>query len=43
MNYDIITIQDCLDAYEMRGWGVIIEDGQVTGFESQGGDRVGQN
>ena len=33
MNFDIITIQDCIEAFERRGWGVILEDGHVTGFE----------
>lgn len=33
MNYDIVTIQDCLEAYNRRGWGVILEHGHVTGFE----------
>ena len=39
MNLEIITIEDCLEAYELRGWGVILEDGQVTGFE-KGGEWV---
>lgn len=33
MNYEIITIQDCIEAHEKRGWGVILENGQVIGFE----------
>jgi hypothetical protein len=33
LNYDIVTILDCIEAYEKRGWGVILEDGHVTGFE----------
>lgn len=35
MNYEIVTIQDCIEAYELRGWGVILENGQVVGFESE--------
>lgn len=35
MNHEIITIQDCLDAYELRGWCVILENGQVAGFEGR--------
>ncbi len=42
MNPDIVTIQDCLEAYEMRGYGVIIEYGQITGFE-KGGVKVESN
>lgn len=33
MNNEAITIEDCLEAYELRNWGVILENGQVTGFE----------
>lgn len=33
MNYDVITIEGCLKAFELRGWRVILENGQVTGFE----------
>lgn len=36
MNLEIITIEDCLDAYEKRDWRVIIENGQVVGFEKGG-------
>jgi hypothetical protein len=32
MNYEIVTIQDCLDMYEKKGQAAIIENGQVTGF-----------
>ncbi len=38
MNPEIITIMDCLEAYELRGWGVILENGQVTGFEGRDAD-----
>lgn len=35
MNYDIVTIQDCEEAYKRRGWGVVLEAGHVTGFENE--------
>lgn len=35
MCYEVITIQDCIEAYEIRGWGVILEDGNVVGFEGK--------
>lgn len=35
MNYDAVTIQDCIEAYEIRGWVVFLENGQVTGFEGR--------
>lgn len=33
MNLEVVTIADCLEAYTRRGWRVIIENGQVVGFE----------
>lgn len=32
MSLENITIQDCLDNYEMKGKVTIIENGQVVGF-----------
>ena len=32
MNNDIITIEDCLEMYELRGMSVVIEHGQVIEF-----------
>lgn len=39
MNTEIITIEDCMIAYSLRGWEVILDNGQVIGFE-KGGRRV---
>lgn len=33
MNYETITIQDCIDNYEKRNKATVINDGQVVGFE----------
>lgn len=33
MNYEAITIEDCLDNYEKRGKSAVINAGQVVGFE----------
>lgn len=33
MNYEAVTIQDCLDNYEKRNKSVVINAGQVVGFE----------
>lgn len=33
MNMEAITLQDCIDNYEMKGQAVVINDGQVLGFE----------
>lgn len=35
INYDNITIQDCLDMYGLKGNITIINDGKVVGFESE--------
>jgi len=35
MNYEQITIEDCLNLYIMKGTRVILENGQVTGFEEK--------
>lgn len=34
MNYEAITIEDCIENYEMRGKSAIINDGQVVEFET---------
>lgn len=33
MNMEAITLQDCIENYEMKGQAAIINDGQVLGFE----------
>lgn len=33
MSKENITIQDCLDMYEKKRQAVILENGQVVGFE----------
>lgn len=33
MNMETITLQDCIENYEMKGKEAIINDGQVLGFE----------
>lgn len=32
MNYENITIQDCIENFTMEGKTVVINDGQVLGF-----------
>ncbi len=36
MNLKRITIQDCLDMYEKRGWSTVLEDGGVSRFVKEG-------
>ena len=33
INYNVITIEDCLDNYEKKNKTTIINDGKITGFE----------
>lgn len=33
MNYEAVTIQDCIVNYEKRSKSAIINDGQVVGLE----------
>lgn len=35
MNLEEVTIQDCLDMYNMKNNITIINDGKVVGFESE--------
>lgn len=35
MNYSVVTIADCIDMYEKKDMAVIINDGQVVGFETK--------
>ena len=36
MNYDIITIDDCLEMLDRKGCVTVIENGRVIGFEKEG-------
>lgn len=33
MNMEAITVQDCIDNYKKKNQVVVINDGQVLGFE----------
>ena len=35
MNFEVITIEDCIDNYEKRNKSVVISNGQVVGFETE--------
>ena len=35
MNMETITLQDCIENYEMKGQASVINDGQVLGFEQE--------
>lgn len=37
MNYETITLLDCIENYLMKGQAAIINDGQVVGFVDERG------
>ena len=43
MNYEIVTLEDCLIAYSLLGQLSIIKNGQVIGFEDSKGNRLNGN
>lgn len=32
MNLDVVTLQDCIENFEMKGYQTVINDGKVLGF-----------
>lgn len=34
MNLDAVTVQDCIDMYDLKGYATVINDGRVSGFRS---------
>lgn len=34
MNYEAVTVQDCINNYEKRNKSTVINDGQVVGFDT---------
>ena len=32
MNMELVTIEDCLDMFEKRGYATVANDGKVIGF-----------
>ena len=36
MNNEIITLEDCLITYSLRGYEAVISDGQISHFEKDG-------
>lgn len=35
MNYNMLTVEDCIEKQEKEGLTVVIEDGAVTGFVAE--------
>jgi len=36
MNLEAVTIQDCLDMYEKKGYATVIDDGRISFFTKEG-------
>lgn len=39
MNLDAVTLQDCIEYFEMKGYQTVINDGKVVGFKKEGADN----
>ena len=35
MNLDVVTIQDCIDMYDLKEYSTTINDGKVIGFKAE--------
>ena len=35
MNLEVVTIQDCIDMCDLKGYATIINDGKVSGFKPE--------
>lgn len=35
MNLDVVTVQDCIDMYNLKDHSTIINDGKVVGFKGK--------
>ncbi len=35
MDLDAVTVQDCIDMYDLKGYETVINDGRVSGFRSE--------
>lgn len=39
MDFDMVTVQDCIDMYEKRGKVAEINDGHITNFLQEGNKK----
>ena len=42
MNYETVTVQECLDMYHIRGKRPILHNGKVLGFRKEKADKPGK-
>ena len=35
MNLDVVTIQDCIDMYDLKEYSTPLNDGKVIGFKAE--------
>ncbi len=40
INMDAVTLQDCIDMYELKGAGVVLDNGKATGFQYERGTKA---
>ena len=38
-NYEVITLEDCLRLFKLKGIRTVINDGHIVGFELEGDNR----
>jgi len=39
INYDVVTIEDCVDMYDKRGITTVINDGKVVEFKGEADEQ----
>lgn len=42
INFDAVTVQDCIDMYELKEMTVLLDNGKVAGFNMAGTRGGGQ-
>lgn len=40
INLEAVTVQDCIDMDELKGAGVLLDNGKVTGFKYDQGTKA---
>ena len=40
INLEVVTVQDCIDNYKIKGQAVILNDGSVVGFVDERRDEA---
>lgn len=40
INLEAVTVQDCIDRYELKGEGVLLDNGKISGFMDERGTKA---